>query len=321
MTMESLARLAGVTRSTVSKAFSGSSEISDETRARIFALAREHGVYDKYCKRTSKKPVIGVICPEFEGGLYPQWLVWLQKEIAARGGIMVAAADGFSVQGCEELLAYFTECMKPDGIIVCRRLDTKKLATPIVTIGESEGMDCVCVSKTAAFAEAIRHLKENGHTSIACLTEKRTEITMQHFLRAMAENGLAADEKLIFETNLRFEEGGYDAMEKLFASQMRPSAVFAAYDNMAFGAMKCITDHGYCVPEDFSVISIDDAVTSSYMNVPLTSITVYNEDLCQIVVDTLFDRIRLGDSTPPKKIRVSGTLVQRDSVGKAPKKS
>ncbi len=320
MTMEALAREAGVARSTVSKAFSGSREVSEKTRERIFDIARKHGVFDKYIQRKSEKRVIAVIVPEFHSGLYCQWLHWMQKEITSRGGIMLAAADSFDEGKRAELFTYFTECMKADGVILSSPLPLKQpCSSAVLSIGESSMCDSICLSRTKAFSDAIRYLKEHGHTKIAVITESLTKSLAERFCCTMRENGLSLSEAYIAKTPLRFEEGGYNAMSRLIALDDPPTAILAAYDNMALGALKCILDRGYSVPEDFSVIGFDDNVNNPYLNVPLSSITMYNEDLCQIAVGTLFERIEIGNSVPPRKIRVSGSFVPRASVGHAKK--
>ncbi len=318
MSMEALAREAGVARSTVSKAFSGSKEISEETRARIFEIAKKHGVYDKYIRRTGEKRVIAVIAPEYQSGLYSQQLYRMNQEITARGAVMVSACDSFDMDTRLELLNYFAECMKVNGIISIPPIKLKrKYATPIVCVAENDLCDSICLTSDRAFSEAIRYLKENGHTEIALITEKLTHSWINRYLQTMREYNLPIRQEYIVETPLRFEEGGYSAMHCLLQLEKRPTAVFVAYDSMALGAMKCIYDHGFSVPEDFSVIGKDDNVINPYLNVPLSSITTYNEDLCQIAVETLFERIEVGEAVPPRKIRVSGTFIPRASVGPA----
>lgn len=119
------------------------------------------------------------------------------------------------------------------------------------------------------------------------------------------------------ESAERFEEAGYDAMNTLLAKEKRPTAVIAAYDSIAIGAMKSIYEHGLSIPDDISLIGMDDESQTAYLNVPLTSTTSYLEDLCEIVVDVLFNRIENGDELAIRKINVSTELVERKSVGKA----
>ena len=81
MTMSKLANLAGVSVSTISKAFSGSKEISEERRNFIFEIAKQAGCYDKYCKNVHTEKVIAVICPEYKSRFYSEQLSILEKEM------------------------------------------------------------------------------------------------------------------------------------------------------------------------------------------------------------------------------------------------
>lgn len=96
MNLETLAKLAEVSVGTVSKAFSGSKEISEDTKERIFALAKEHGCFDKYNKNRFDKKVIAVICPELNSEYYSATVTLLNREITLRGGIMSVSTTDFS---------------------------------------------------------------------------------------------------------------------------------------------------------------------------------------------------------------------------------
>ena len=118
MNMTELAKLSGVSVSTVSKAFSGSKEIPDELRFKIFEIAKEKGCYEKYIGRYRKKPLIGVICPEFKGGHYSEHLYYMEDEIKKRNGIMIVSSDDFDSNRSKELAEYFENTLKVNGLIV-----------------------------------------------------------------------------------------------------------------------------------------------------------------------------------------------------------
>lgn len=318
MTMKQLAILAGVSVSTVSKAFSGSPEIPEKTKNRIFEIARRESCFDKYCKTFFGKKVIAVICPEFHSGYYAQQLALLRKEIVRCGGEMVASCYNFEESSKNDLITYYAACAKVDGMILLdASVSESACNVPMVVIGESKNTDSIFLSMEYAVQDAIEYLIKNGHTDIAFIGETLTKVKLRSFTEAMEKAGLRVRAEFVLESRSRFEKAGYDAMNALLALKMPPTAAIAAYDSIALGAMKSIYEHGLTIPEDMSLIGMDDNRETAYLTVPLTTITSYNEDLCEVAVSLLFDRIRKGDSTKPKKIHVSTMLVKRQSVGRA----
>ena len=316
MNMKKLAQLAGVSVATVSKAFSGSKEISDAKRQHIFEIAKENGCYDKYCKVTFDKKVIGVISPEIESSYYSQQLTSLEKEINAKNGIMLVATTNFQQEKFDEILSYFAECLKVDGVIIYNNKIERPYNLPIVSIGNNKSCDSVTLSIRNSINDAIQHFKEYGHSNIGFIGEKYTSNRYLHFINAMNNNNCIIKEEYMIQADKRFEEAGYGAMNRLLNLENPPTAILAAYDSIALGAMKSINEHGLSIPVDISLIGIDDMRENQYLNVPLSSITSYNEDLCQIVVDLLFDRIENGNAGERRVIKVTTELIKRGSVGK-----
>ena len=118
MNLNTIAKLAGVSVSTVSKAFSGSEEISMQTKEHIFKIARENGCFEKYSKNKYERKVIGVVCPEISSDYYANILAVLNRVITAQGGVMISAVSDFSAEKEEELFTYFSVYAKVNGIIL-----------------------------------------------------------------------------------------------------------------------------------------------------------------------------------------------------------
>lgn len=317
MNMTELAKLAGVSVSTVSKAFSGGKDISPQKREEIFALAKKEGCFEKFCKPSFMNPVIGIICPEFNSDHYSELLAILQHEIKKQGALAVVGCTEFKNEEEEKLLSYFTEHIKVAGVIMlCNCKSKAKHNIPIVALGENDNIDSIRLSEENAFDEIIRHLKENGHKNIAFIGESYTMHRLKNFRNSMANNALDVNEDYIITENDRFEKAGYKGMNKLFLLQNPPTAVFAAYDNIAIGAMKSIYEHGKKIPEDISLIGIDNIRKSSFLPVSLSSITDYREDLCQIMVRVLFERMKDPNAAAHKSIKITKEFIKRASVGK-----
>ncbi len=245
-------------------------------------------------------------------------LAYLKKEIEKRDSVMIVGCHNFDEDSKGDLVSYFTESAKVDGLIIVGSENTSSnYHTPIVVIGKSDNFDSIVLSMKSAIKNAVKSLLENGHRDIGFIGEKLTKLRFKHFVEAMEESRLRVNYDYVVESAERFEEAGYDAMNTLLAKEKRPTAVIAAYDSIAIGAMKSIYEHGLSIPDDISLIGMDDESQTAYLNVPLTSTTSYLEDLCEIVVDVLFNRIENGDELAIRKINVSTELVERKSVGKA----
>ena len=315
MTMKKLAELCGVSVSTVSKAFSGSRELSEEKRRHIFDIAKKYGCFDKYYKGAYSGKVVAVICPEYKSGYYSELLSLFDRELSRRNALMICSCTDFEQERAYELLSYFTQYSKVDGIISLAYINTdRKFSVPIVTLGENEEFDSVKISEEAAVSEVIRHLKENGHRNIAFIGETLTDSRHKDFLSGMEKNLLPVRDEFVIIGKSRFEECGYDSMNKLLAGDTLPTAVIAAYDNIAFGAMKSITEHGLRIPDYISLVGFDNNRISPYLDIPLSSVTSYNEDLCEIMVNLLFEQ--MNHKTKPKKINIAKDIIFRASIGK-----
>lgn len=319
MTLSTLAKLAGVSVSTVSKAFSGSIEISASTRNKIFEVAKENGCFEKYYKSTYGKKVIAVICPEIISEYYSTIVTSLEEAINCRGGLMVLSLSHFNRKLSKELFDYHSYFQKTDGIILIGA--TEEISNgeniPGIALGaenKHKNIDTISINYAEAINEAVCHLAENGHRDIGFIGEKLTESKRDYFIGSLKSNNLRLNNDYIVTTEKRFEQGGYHAMEELFRRNAIPTAILFAYDNMAFGAIKSIKDHGLSVPDDISLIGMDDISAASHPHIPLTTIRVHIEDLCNIALDLLFKKMESRYYTSRQDISVSCSLVKRNSV-------
>lgn len=116
--MKELAKLANVSPSTASKAFSGAEDVNEETRQHIFAVAKESGCYNRFFKGKFPKPIIAIIYPEIISQYYVRFVKVLSDLIEASGGICIVATDDFQEKKQEELIDYFCSYLNVDGILV-----------------------------------------------------------------------------------------------------------------------------------------------------------------------------------------------------------
>ena len=298
MKIKNLADLAGVSPSTVSKAFSGSHEVSDATRERIFAIAREYGVFEKYDKNRFCKRVIAVICPEINSDYYNTVVTQFKKEIEARDGIMLLSINDFSSEKLEQMYSYYTAYAKVDGVILfsprLRSIDPGVLLIPTVCYTQTTNdvsVDVVTVDTKAALLEAILDLKSQGHTKIGFAGDRLTNGRRRDFCDVMHEAQLSVYERYIKTSEERFEAAGVEMMNQWIADGDMPTAIIAAYDYIAMGMFRVLREQNLRVPEDIAVVGYDDIPRASYLTPTLSSIRTPIEESCRRTVDLIMKKI------------------------------
>ena len=160
---------------------------------------------------------------------------------------------------------------------------------------------------------AVNHLYKLGHRQIGYVGEKNKEARYQGYYDAMTALNLPLKREHIIVTPLS-SEGGYKALKEYLKKQntVTVTALFCANDLTAIGAMKAIKEMGYKIPEDISIISIDDIDTAQYVSPMLTTIHVPLEELGKTAAKILIDRIENGKSLP-LKIELPFYLANRES--------
>lgn len=316
MTMRELAKAANVSVSTVSKAFHGAKDISRETREHVFAVARALGCYGKFHQGKYDKKVIAVICPELAGQFYSTFTELLQEMIEKAGCICTISTDHFLPEVQAQLIEYYSEYLKVDGILVFD-LQTKLKrghTTPIVSLysNKDTSADCVGIDIKSAIVDAIRLLTKYGHTNIAFLGEKLTALKARYFYEAATD--LLQGEPQIITSSLRFEEAGADCVAQL--SQHRDiTALICAYDNIAFGAIKALQAQGLRIPQDISVIGIDNAPMGQYASTTLTTIDTKPQEVCAVAWELLQKKMESPYYKSTQNISIRSGLIIRDSTG------
>ena len=302
MTLSKIAKLANVSVSTASKAFSGSAEVNEETREMIYKVAREHGCFKKFYNAKFPKLVIAIIAPEFKSSYYTRYLSCLQDALEEENCELCVSTTDFSPEKEESLIEYYYKHSSVDGILLLDSHITveDKYEIPIVSLNSKRNSRCpheIINNMYPAMQECAAYLKSKKVTDVGFVGERLTQGKCLSFTRALAEVGIELPEENIGTTQKRFEEGGYDAMETLFGKNRIPRAILCAYDYMAIGAIRCIYDHGFRVPEDIAVLGMDNLRQDEFLNPPLASISSKTQTLCDLGVKAVLGLIN-GEAVP-----------------------
>lgn len=324
MNLETLAQLAGVSVGTVSKAFSGSGEISEKTRERIFTIARENGCFDKYNKNRFSKKVIAVLCPEVTSAYYTAILSLLEKEITAHGGICLVSVTSFLPEREKELFDYYASYCRADGVILvnqCARINNV-VRTPAVSLmcntraSQSCNIDRIDSDMSDSIHEAVAYLKFLGAERIGFVGEKKTSSKLTLFKKAMLAEHLNIDEHFIYISEHRFEKAGEDCANAWLAADILPQAVLAAYDYIAIGFIQRLKTVGLSVPQELSVIGMDDIPLAAYFDPPLSSIRSNTDEACRMAVELILKKIDNQYFSTRQRLSVPSELIVRGSCTK-----
>lgn len=317
MTYSKIAKIAGVSVSTVSKVLSGSTEISEKTAARIRKIAEENAVVRP--KYHSDRPVtrIAVIVPEIVSVNYSQTVSALVDEFRSYGIEPNIYLCGFETDRFCRIMKLISDESMTDGIIAVTGVPyLYETEIPIVRLA-AYNPDCkftIDSDLETGIYVALTHLYELGHRRIGFIGEENTPLKLKYFISGMNRLGLKTDDSLMFISHKRFEAIGMEAAEYYLSLPKPPSALLAAYDEVALGAIHTFTGHGVRIPDDISIIGINDIPSASYASVPLTTIRTFANEIIRLCVKSLLDCIEMPGQPRIPLPRIQCELIIRETT-------
>jgi LacI family repressor for deo operon, udp, cdd, tsx, nupC, and nupG len=328
-TIKDIARELGLSVATVSRALSRPELLKPETRARVLEVTARLGYQPNLIARglrLKETRLVFVVTPR----LSPYFLeVFRGVELAARESgydVLMGHTDRSAER--ERLLIDQVASRRADGVILVTSADTAALAErkgripPLVAALESVDRDeipTVRVDNTDGGAQATRHLIGLGHTRIAHIAGPETNLMARHrregFELAMREAGLNphAYPRLAGEFIM---DHGEASMKTLLTLDPPPTAVFAANDEMAIGALQAVKQAGRRIGVDMSVIGFDDQRIASLYEPALTTVHVPTVELGYRSMQQLL--LILGGGEAESEIVLPTKVVARQTTGPAP---
>jgi LacI family transcriptional regulator len=318
-TQVDVARRANVSQAMVSYVLNGNSKVvvADDTRERIMAAIEELGYVPNQparALRTQKTKLIACVVPDITNPFHTSFAKGLQAVAEAHEHDVVL----YNTDRIANKEHKFLELLRQgryDGVVVTPhhlKADdlVKVLEAGMAVVVQGSGamptevsgrpLDSIHVDDVGAAQVAVSYLIELGHERIGMLAgEENTppqRLRRLGYLRALEEHGIPVDENLIRGGEFR-SEGGHHSMLDLLELAEPPTAVFAASDMMAIGAIMAIRDAGASVPDDISVVGFDDIPFASTFNPPLTTIAQFGDQIGERAAEMLFERLT-GESSP-----------------------
>lgn len=333
-TLDEVARVAGVSRATVSRVVNGSPKVSPEIRRSVERAIDRLGYVPNRAARslvTRRSESIAVVITEpatrlFSDPFFPRVIRGVSTALAARDlQLILLMPDDLHEE--ERTVRYLTGG-HVDGVILVSLHGNDPLPSelaarrvPLVVVGRPLGVevDHVDADNRGGATLATRHLLEGGRRRIATITGPADMVAgidrLAGYRDALSEAGVPVDPQLIAVGDFT-HEGGTAAMERLLATRPDLDAVFCASDLMAVAALGVLQTGGRRVPEDVAVVGYDDAPIATTTRPPLTSIRQPVEEMGREMVHLLVESMERRDRVPRRVILATELIRRASSTGR-----
>jgi LacI family transcriptional regulator len=327
-TIKDVAREASVSVATVSRVFSGAAVVRAETAQRIREVAASlryaphGGARSLITKRTS---TIGVLLPDLFGEFFSELIHGIDLTARREGYHILVSRSWEGRTEIEEAMRAMRG--RVDGVLVMSPdIDANTLhnipsSLPVVLLCSPVSgfpADSVVIENFRGAKGMVRHLISVGHRRVAIIKGAAGNYDAAERLRgyraALREAEIDLPPELERDGDFT-EASGYAATLDLLALAPRPTAIFAANDSMAIGALSALRESGVVVPDEIAVGGFDDIPLARYMDPPLSSVRVAIAHLGARAVEILLEAIKRDSARAPRRERVSTELIVRQSTG------
>ncbi len=329
-TMKDVARMAGVSTSTVSAVVNENVPVSADRKQRVLrAMSALHYQPDEIARSLKKgrTRAIGVVVPDITNAFYPE-VVRGVEEAAYGQGYAVFLCDSQEDAGRENdhLLALFSR--RVDGVLLACCSDsisyetTLRLHVPCVFVDRlpaSKGEGTVSTDNVQAGYLAARHLLDLGHQRIAMITGLLSlsphRDRLEGFRNAMQEANLPIRDEYLVQGDVQIESG-FDATQQLLRLEPRPSAVMASNNKLLLGLLQSLDEKKIKIPQQMSVVGFDDYAWNKYLSPSVTAIAQPTYEMGRQAFGLLLQLMNRGDTTdsPARHLRLTAELRVRSST-------
>jgi len=284
--MKDVARLAGVSTSTVSAVVNQNVPVSPERKERVLrAMAALHYQPDEIARSLKKgrTKAIGVVVPDITNAFYPEVVRGVEEAAFARGyAVFLCDSQEDASRENDHLLALFSR--RVDGVLLACCNDsiayetTLELHVPCVFMDRlpaSKAEGTVSTDNVEAGSMATRHLLDLGHQRIAMIVGRLSlsphRDRLEGFRKAMQEANLPIRDEYLVQGDVQIESG-VDAARQLLGLEARPSAVIASNSKLLLGLLQVFDEEKVKVPQQISVVGFDDYAWNKYLSPSITTV-------------------------------------------------
>ncbi|WP_318469790.1 substrate-binding domain-containing protein [Photobacterium leiognathi] len=329
-TMKDVAKLAGVSTSTVSHVINKTRFVSEEISERVNKAAKELNYYGPSALARSFKvnrtKTIGMLVTTSTNPFFGEVVKGVERSCYQQGYSLILCNTEGDHQRMHESINTLLQKRVDGLILMCATLEGEHFDIfehyadiPVVVMDWGPMQftsDKIQDNSLRGGYMAAKYLIDAGHSEIGCITGPldriQAEMRYNGYLQAMDEAGFSVEPSWVVEADFECE-GGYNAFTQLHANGTLPSALVVANDMMAMGVINAANELGIQIPEQLSIIGYDDIHIAKFMSPSLTTIHQPKYRLGQAAVETLLTRLDEPE-TAPRIIELEPTLVERNSV-------
>ncbi|MGK3129622.1 ribose operon transcriptional repressor RbsR [Pantoea sp. C8B4] len=327
--MKDVARLAGVSTSTVSHVINNNRFVSEQVREKVEQAIRELNYAPSALARSLKinqTCTIGMLLTASSNPFYSEVVRGVENSCYERGYSLILC----NTEGDEERMNRSLETLmqkRVDGLLMMcteTHLPSAEIlnrypSVPMVMMDWApfEGRGDIIQDNALLGGElATQHLIDRGYTRIACIAGPQDKtparLRLEGFHKAMTSNGLPVLPGYVVDGDFEFQ-GGFNAMNQLLTLELLPEAVFTSNDAMAVGVYHALFQAGLRVPQDIAVMGYDNIELARYLTPPLSTVHQPKDELGELAIDTLIHRMSDPDASQQTLV-LTPELVERGSV-------
>ncbi len=321
-----VARLAGVSQSSVSRVFSPNANVSEEKRKRILEAARHLGYKPNALARsliTQSTNLIGVVVSDLSSLFYAHFISLLTRHLRQIGKQAILFNVGMD-EPADEVLPTLLEYQVDALLIASTTLsadmatESTRLGTPVILfnrITELPQVSSVCVDNYRGGREIARLFIDSGHRRLAFVAGIAGTQTSALRQKGFYDYAAAAGFEPLAEDRGDYTyQSGFEAAVRLLDRPEPPDAIFFASDQMALGAIDAARARGIRVPEDLSIAGFDNIPQGAWDGYQLTTIAQPLNVLLDATIQVLADQLAEGSFYRGKNTLIPGELIIRHSV-------
>ena len=325
ITIKDIAKIAGVSYATVSRALNNHPEVSEKTKKKVIEIAKEYGYSPNEIARGLVKQItntIGLLIPDISNPYFPEVAKGVE-EAALKNDYHVFLCNTDWDSGKESDYIKTLKDKRVAGLIIAptsietyATVEKLDLNIPVVYIGsksKKEDVNYVVVDNEKASFIATDYLISLGFSDIAFLGGNENTVAnkerLQGYKKALSQHNLDRSVSILKGSSFN-RESGFKAMSETIAQGKVPSSMVCANDIIALGAIEALESNGYNVPGDVSVIGFDDIAYASLHKINLTTIAQPKYEIGSLAADIIFEKINERDSQG-RQIVLDPTLIVR----------